>query len=181
MIRHGSRRAPLAVLFGALLAIAAGCGGSPSANDPSGAVQAALSAATSGGLAKLSDYSCAAKKGDIANAFGGVDTSALQAAGIDVTDLLGAMSMKFENVSTTQVSKSDSAATVHLSADLTIAFEEDKMRTIMKTMLAAASQPVDDATLDVAMGAMSAGLSRSSKVDEDVQLVNEGGKWLLCS
>lgn len=177
MIRHGSR----SLLLGAILVIAAACSGSPAANDPSGAVQAALGAATSGGIAKLADYTCAAKKGDIANAFGGMNLSALQSAGINLSDLLNAMSMKFENVSTTQVSKSDSAATVHLTADLTIAFDKDKMRSVMKTMLAAQGQAVDDATLDAAMGMMSSQLSRSSKIDEDVQLVSEGGKWLLCS
>jgi len=177
MIGRGAR----SLLLGGVLVIAAACGGSPSANDPSGAIQAAFSAATSGGLSKFADYTCAAKKGDLASAFAGVDTSALQAAGINVPDLLNAMSMKFENVSTTEVSKSSTAATVHVTADLTVAFDKDKMRTIMKTMLAAQGQPVDDATLDVAMNAMSAQLSRSSKIDEDVQLVNEGGKWLVCS
>jgi len=177
MIGRGAR----SLLLGAVLVMAAACGGAPAASDPSGTVQAALGAATSGGLAKLGDYTCAAKKGDLASAFGGVDTSALQAAGISLNDLLNALSMKFENVSTTEIAKSAAAATVHVTADLTVAFDKDKMRTIVKAMLAAQSQPVDDATLDVAMNAMSAQLSRSSKIDEDIQLVNEGGKWLVCS
>src|SRR5689334_22597636 len=83
MIGRGAR----SLLLGAVLVMAAGCGGAPAASDPSGTVQAALGAATTGGLAKLADYTCAAKKGDLASAFGGVDTSALQAAGISLNDL----------------------------------------------------------------------------------------------
>ena len=169
------------ILLGAVLVIAAACAGAPAAaNDPSGAVQAAMSAASSGGFAKLGDFACAAKKNDIANAFGGVNLSQLQAAGINPTDLFNAISLKFENVTTKEVTKSASAATVHLTADMTLSFDKEKMRAIMKTVIAAQGKAVDDSTLDTVMGMMTSQLSKSQKLDEDVAVVNEGGKWLLC-
>ena len=167
------------MLLGAVLLLAA-CGGAPSTNDPSSAVQAALSAA-SGGVTKLADFTCAAKKNDITAAFGAGSLSQLQAAGINPTDLFNAMSIKFDNVTTKETSKSSTAATVHMTADMTITFDKDKMRTVMKTVMAAQGQPVDDATLDTVMTMMSSQLSQTRKLDEDVSVVNEGGKWLLCS
>src|SRR5690349_9956566 len=166
------------LLAGAL--VAAACSGSPSTNDPSGAVQAAMSAASSGGFTKLADFACAARKGDIANTFGGGNLAQIQQAGLDPTDLFNAMSLKFENVTTKEVTKSDTAATVHLTADLSISFDKDKLRAMMKTMLAAQGQPVDDSTLDTVMAMMATQLTRSQKIDEDVAVVNEGGKWLIC-
>jgi hypothetical protein len=168
------------ILLGAVLVIVTACSGAPSTSDPSGAVQAAMSAASSGGFAKLGDFACAAKKNDIANAFGGVNLSQLQGAGINPTELFNAISLKFENVTTKEVTKSASAATVHLTADMTLSFDKDKMRAIMKTVIAAQGQAVDDATLDTVMGMMASQLSKSQKLDEDIAVVNEGGKWLLC-
>ena len=168
------------MLLGAVLLLVAACGGgAPSTNDPSGAVQAALSAAN-GGFTKLVDYTCAAKKSDFANAFGAGGLSQIQAAGVNPDDLFSAVSMKFENVATKEVSKSDTAATVHLTADMTIAFDKDKMRNVMKTVIAAQGQQVDDATLDGVMSAMTAQLTQTQKIDEDISVVNEGGKWLIC-
>ena len=168
------------MLLGAVLLVVAACGGTPSTSDPSGAVQAALSAA-SGGITKLADFTCAAKKDDITAAFGAGSLSQLQGAGVNPTDLFNAMSIKFDNVTTKEVSKSATNATVHMTADMTISFDKDKMRTVMKTVMAAQGQPVDDATIDGVLSVMSTQLSQTRKLDEDVSVVNEGGKWLLCS
>jgi hypothetical protein len=173
-----STRARALLLSGVVLLVAA-CGGAASTNDPSGAVQAALGAA-SGGITKLADFTCAAKKNDVTDAFGASSLSQLQGAGVNMNDLFGAVSIKFENVTTKETSKSDSAATVHMTADMTISFDKDKMKALMKTVLQAQGQPVDDAALDNLMAMMSTQLSQSQKLDEDVSVVNEGGKWLLC-
>jgi hypothetical protein len=40
---------------------------------------------------------------------------------------------------------------------------------------------VDDATIDATIGAMSSQMTQSQALDEDINLVQEGGKWLICS
>ncbi|HLO35770.1 MAG TPA: hypothetical protein VK194_06800 [Candidatus Deferrimicrobium sp.] len=169
-------------LLAALVLVAVACGGSPAAgtNDPAGAVQAAMSAISSGGVSKMVDYACAAKKGDIASAFGGGNLGGLESAGVKMDDLLNAMSMKFENVATKEVSKTDTTATVHVTADMTMTFDKEKMRAIMKTVLAAQGQPVDDTIVDAALNAMTGQLTQTQKLDEDLTVVNENGKWLIC-
>ncbi len=177
----GSIRAR-AALLGALMLVAVACGSTPgaAANDPAGSVQAAISAVQSGGFAKVTDFTCAAKKSDLTNAFGTGGLGALTQAGINPTDMFNAMTLAFENVATKEVSKTDKTAVVHLTADMKMTFDKDKMRAIMKTIMAANGAPTDDATLDAAMTAMTGSLSQSQKIDEDMNLVNEGGKWLIC-
>jgi hypothetical protein len=172
---------------GATLALAlaltlGACSGPPAANtgDPAGSVSAAFSAAQSGGIAKLSDFACAAHKNDIAKAFGGGDLSALSAAGIKPEDIAGAMTMSFENVTTKEVTKTDTEATVHVTSDVKMTIDQAKFKALMKTVMAAQGLPVDDATLDTMLTAMSAQLGKTTKLDEDVKVVKEDGKWLIC-
>jgi hypothetical protein len=175
---HSRRLAALACA----LAVALGaCSGGPAgaANDPAGVVQAALQAVNSGGLSKLSDYACAAKKNDL-SALGGGGLGTLTQAGISQADLLAAMSMSFADLAVTQTAKTDTTATVHVTGNSTITFDKDKMKGIMKTMLTAQGQQVNDAMVDAAMAAMTAQFATPQKLDETVNVVNEGGKWLVC-
>jgi hypothetical protein len=164
------------------LALAIGaCSGTPAANtdNPAGTVSAAFSAAQSGGISKLSDFACAAHKNDIAAAFGG-NLGGLALQGLKPEDLAGAMTMTFENVTTKEVSKTDTEAVVHVTADMKITIDKDKFKAVMKTIVAAQGLPVDDATIDAMLTPMAAQLAQTQKLDEDVTVVKEGGKWLLC-
>jgi hypothetical protein len=70
-----------------VLLAATGCGGAgPNTSDPGGTVTAALDAAKSGGLAKVVDFTCTAKKGNIGSLFGAAGLGAL-GGGADVTGL----------------------------------------------------------------------------------------------
>jgi hypothetical protein len=160
----------------------AACGGGPgaAANDPAGSVQAAMTAVSSGGFAKMAEFTCAAKKNDLAGAFGGGNLGALEAAGVKADDIFNAMSVSFSNISAKEVSKTDTAAKVHVTADMKMTVDQEKFKAILKTMMAAQGQPVDDATINAAMSAMASSLSQTQKVDEEIDVVNEGGKWLIC-
>ena len=169
-----------ALIVGLILTITA-CGGSAApANDPVGTVNAAIAAAQSGGIAKLTDFACAAHKNDIAGAFGGGDLSALTAAGIKPEDVFGAMTMSFANVSAKEVSKTDTTAKVHVTGDMTITFDKEKFKTIAKALLTAQGMPGDDTTVNAMVDAMAGQLSSAQKLDEDINVVNENGKWLIC-
>ena len=168
-----------ALVFALALALSA-CGGGSSANDPAGVVQAAYAAVSSGGISKIQDYVCAAKKGNLASLFGESNMAQLTAAGVNPDELFGAMSVSFANVAVTQTAKTDTSATVTVTGDTTVTFDQAKFRNIMKTILAAQGQPTDDATLDKAMALMAGQLTQTRKMNDTVQLTNEGGKWLIC-
>jgi hypothetical protein len=169
--------------LGLALALAVGaCGGGPggAANDPTGAVSGALAAAQSGGLGKLSDFACAAHKNDIMGAFGGGDLGTLTAAGVKPEDLFGAMTVSFANVTTKEVSKTDTAAKVHVTGDMSIKVDPEKFKTVAKALFTAQGLPADDATINAMVSGMANSLSSTQKIDSDVNVVNEGGKWLIC-
>jgi hypothetical protein len=181
MTRSIMRSTAIAV---ALVMSLAGCGaGAPNTSEPAGTVSAALDAAKSGGFAKLVDYTCAAKKSDFASLFGGGGSGlgGLAALGIDSNSLFDAMKVDFQDVKATETSKTADKATVHVTGKSTITFDAAKMKEIFKKVMAANGQPVDDATIDATITAMSGQLTQSQALDEDVNLVQEGGKWLICS
>jgi hypothetical protein len=164
-----------------LAALAVGCGGSvANQSEPAGAVKSALDSAQSGGIAALEGFACAANKDEIANMFGAGGLDSLEGLGVDADDLLGAMKMEFKDIQTTEKSKSGDNAIVNVKGTMTVTIDPAKMREFMKAMMEAQGQPVDDATLDMAIGAMSSQLSQSQPLDEDVEVVQEGGKWLIC-
>jgi hypothetical protein len=169
----------------AVIVSLAGCGaGAPNTSDPAGSVSAALDAARSGGFAKLVDYTCAAQKSNFASLFGGAGSGglgSLAALGIDANSLFDAMKVDFQDVKTTETSKTADKATVHVTGKTTITFDAAKMKEIFKKVMAANGQPVDDATIDATVSAMSGQLTQSQALDRDVNLVKEGDKWLICS
>jgi hypothetical protein len=163
------------------ITLAACGGGAPApANDPTGTVNAAFTAAQSGGLAKMTDFACAAHKDDLTKALGGADLGALSGTGINVDDLMSAMQVSFTNVSTKEVSKTDTTATVHVTADMKMTFDQAKFKTILKTMFTAKGLPADDATIDAMLAGMAGAMSQTQKLDEDLVLTKEGDKWLIC-
>ena len=169
-----------AVLIVSLVGCSGGLGGG-SQSDPAGAVKSAMDAAQSGGLAKLADYTCAAKKNDFASLFGGTGTTGgLGALGLTADDIAGAMKMEFKDIQTTETSKSGNNATVHVKGTMTITMDPTKMRDLMKKVMQAQGQPVDDATLNGIMTSMAGSMTTSQALDEDVAVVQENGKWVLC-
>lgn len=179
----GSIRVPRGAALVVVLGLALGaCSATPAANtdSPGGTVSAAFAAAQSGGITKLADFACAAHKNDIGAAFGGTDLSGLSALGVKPEDITGAMAMSFQNVATKEVTKSDTTATVRVTGDMKIAIDKDKFKALMKTVLSAQGAPVDDATLNTMMSAMSTQLDQTQKLDQDVTVVKEDGKWLIC-
>jgi hypothetical protein len=178
MIQRILRSAVISIVVAVSLA---GCGGAPAANsnEPAGAVKAAFDAAQAGGIAKLADFACAKNKDDIAYMFGG-GASQLGALGVDPNDVFDAMKVEFKDVQTTEKSKSGTLAVVHVTGSATVTLDPAKMREVLKSVLAAQGQPVDDATIDIAMNAMGSQLSQTQTMDEDINVVQEGGKWVLC-
>lgn len=168
------------LLGAAVLALAAcGGGGAPGA-DPVGTVTAGFNAAESGGLTAMVPFVCAAQRDNIAKMFGAGGMEQLTAAGVDPNELFGAMKFDFTDLKATESSRSGDKAVVHVTGKVAFTFDQAKFREIMKKVLETQGMPVDDATIDQMITAMGGSLSQTQDIDEDVNVVNEGGKWLMC-
>jgi hypothetical protein len=169
-----------AVVAVAMILAVAGCGSAaPNTSDPAGTVTSAMDAAKSGGFAKLADFVCAAKKGDISTLFGG-GAGSLSGLGVDANTLFDAIKIDFQDVKATETSKTGDTATVHVTGKTVTTIDPTKMKAVMKQMMTAQGLPADDATIDAALAGMSSQLTQSQTMDQDVTLKQEGGKWLIC-
>jgi hypothetical protein len=61
-----------------------------------------------------------------------------------------------------------------------MAVDSAKFREIFRKILEAQGVPVDDATLDLAMSTLDSTLSQTQDLNEDVKLIQENGKWVIC-
>ena len=176
------RRTSASALVAVVLAIAA-CTGSPlaDANAPVGAVNAAMAAAEAGGFTQLTEFMCQASKDDLTSAFGGGgELGGLAGAGLDPNELFSALKIDFQDTTVTEVSKSDSEATVHLKGKMAFAFDDAKMREVMRKILETQGIQATDQMIDVAMSTMESQLTQPQDIDEDMKLVQENGKWVIC-
>ena len=179
----GFKRTTAAALTAILLTIAA-CSALPGGgggNDPVSAANAALAAAESGGFGKLTEFACAAQKDSIASAFGSGDMSQLTSMGIDPNELFNSMKIDFQDMTVTPVSASGSDATVHMKGKVGITVDPAAARSLVKKILEAQNITATDAMVDAALSQMSGQFSQTNDIDEDVKMVQEDGKWLICS
>jgi hypothetical protein len=179
----GLKRTMTAALAAMLLTIAACSGGGigGGSDAPVGVVNSAIAAAESGGFAKLADFSCAANKEDFANAFGGGgDLGDLESAGVDPQQIFDAMKVDFQDITATESSKTDTEATVHIKGKLAMTFDEAKMKEVMKKIFEAQGVPATDEMITLALSQMGDTLSQTQDIDDDLKLVKENGKWLVC-
>lgn len=179
----GLKRATTAALTAMLLTIAAcsGLPGSGGGNDPVSAANNALAAAESGGFGKLTEFACAAQKDNIASAFGSGDMSQLTGLGIDPNELFSSMKIDFQDMAVTPVSVSGSDATVHMKGKVGITVDPAAARNLVKKILEAQNITATDEMIDAALSQMSGQLSQTNDIDEDVKMVQENGKWVICS
>jgi hypothetical protein len=181
----GFKRTTAAALIAVLLTIGA-CSGLPGGgggggNDPVSAANDALAAAESGGFGKLTEFACAAQKDSIANAFGSGDMSQLTSLGIDPNELFNSMKIDFQDMAVTPVSVSGSDATVHMKGKIAVSVDPAAARTLVKKILEAQNLTATDEMVDAALSQMSGSFSQTNDIDEDVKMVQENGKWVICS
>jgi len=129
----------------------------------------------------LRDYACAAKKGDVASAFGSGDMSQLTALGIDPNDVFNSMKIDFQDMAVTPVSASGSDATVHMKGKIAVTVDPAAARNLVKKILEAQNITATDEMIDAALSQMSGSFSQTNDIDEDVKMVQENGKWVICS
>ena len=174
----------LATALAAVALVAAACSGGPgggNTNDPVGTVNAAIAAAESGSFTALTEYMCQASKDDVTSAFGGGgDLGDLAGAGIDPDELFDAVKFDFQDQTVTEVSRSDTEATVHLKGNMAMTFDPEAMRNIVKQILEAQGIEANDQMIDLAMSTMEQQLSQTQPIDTDMKVIQENGKWVMC-
>ena len=98
------------------LLTACGGGGGAAANDPVGAVKAAMQAVVDKNFDQLAEMTCAAQKDKVKQTFN--PAGALGAAGVDAAKILDAMTITMQNAEYTKVSEEGDKAVVQMKGNL---------------------------------------------------------------
>ena len=159
------------VILGVVLSA---CGGA-SGSDPTSAVKDVFQAMQDKKFDTIGNYVCAAQRDQIVASLNPASSLASGlGSGLDPAKVLDAMTITLENMEYTKVSESGTNAVVHVKGTMSLKFDKDKLSALMK------SAGTDDASVQAALGMMDSMLGSGFPMDNDLNVVNEGGKWLVC-
>ena len=153
-------------------------GGGAAAADPTSALKDAMQAVVDKNFDKLAELTCAAKRDQVKDTFN--PATALGATGVDSAKILDAMTISLKDPTYTKVSEEGDKAVVQFKGAMSMKFDMTKFRAIMKDVLAAQGQTVTDAELDAGLAMIAGQLEQGQALDQKIDMVKEGGKWLMC-
>jgi hypothetical protein len=101
--------------------------------------------------------------------------------GVDTKKFSDALTIKFENLEVKEKSREGDKAVVSMKGKMSMTVAPDQLKELVKEALKASGQAdVTDEMVEMALGAMGDQFNFSQDMDEEVTVVNEGGKWLIC-
>ena len=160
------------------LLTACGGGGGAAANDPVGAVKAAMQAVVDKNFDQLAEMTCAAQKDKVKQTFN--PAGALGAAGVDAAKILDAMTITMQNAEYTKVSEEGDKAVVQMKGTLSLKFDKEKLKVVMQEVLKAQGQDVTDEQLAAGLDMLAGQMEQGQDMDQKVDVVKENGKWVFC-
>ena len=149
--------------------VLAACGGAPA--DPVCAVQGMFQALTNKQMDQVPNFVCAAQRDAVVAQF---NPAGSLGTGVDPKAALDAMTIALKDATYTKTSETGDKAVVHMKGTMTIAFDQAKMTALLK----ATGQ--DDATISQSLGFVAAMFAAGLPIDNDVNLIKENGKWVVC-
>jgi hypothetical protein len=180
----GRRRAWLVAglaLVGLVACQGSGGGGGAAAGTPEAAVQNVLDALREERFSDIGPMVCSAKRDQILRQIDIATALASSAPGIDPQEILDAMTMAFDDLQVTRLSEAGDKALVSVKGKLTIAIDEAKARDLVRAMLTATGKTPTDEQVDRFLPILTAQLEKGQPIDSQVEVVREGGAWLVCS
>jgi hypothetical protein len=167
----------IAVIVMSALLSACGGGGAAAA-DPTSALKDAMQAVVDKNFDKLAELTCAAKRAEVKDTFN--PATALGATGVDSAKILDAMTIALKDPTYSKVSEEGDKAVVQFKGTMAMKFDMAKFKVIMKEVLSAQGQTVTDAELDAGLAMIAGQLEQGQELDQKIDMVKEGGKWLMC-
>jgi hypothetical protein len=167
------------------LALAAcGGGGNGDDGDPTGTVNDLFKAIESKQFDKIPDFACAAQKEEVSQTFdfGSIIAGSLGGADVDPQMILDALTFKLSGLEITEKSKSGDKAVVHAKGRLEMTVDPEKFKDVVRELLKQQGiGEVADELLDQFAGpVMEQFEDFSTDLDDDIALVKEGTKWVIC-
>ena len=163
------------IVMGVLLTA---CGGGSSGADPVSAVKDLMQAVQDKKFDTIGTLVCAAQKDAVTKTFD--PSAALSGSGIDAKAMLDAMTITMSNVEYTQKSVTGDNAVVSLKGTMNIKIDRDKFKPILQQILKSTGQDASDALVNQVMDQALSSLEKGTDLAQDMVVVKENGKWVVC-
>jgi hypothetical protein len=177
------RRAFLVLVLAFGLVLAA-CGGGGGDEDTTGVVKDLFNAIETKNFEKIPDFACADQKQQVRETFdfGAIMTEALGGADADPQTILDMLTFQVSNLEVEEKSKSGDTATLHVKGRIEMTVNPEKFNDVVRELLKAQGMgDVSDELIDQFAGPMLEQFEDFSvDLDDDLRVVKEEGKWLVC-
>jgi hypothetical protein len=165
------------VLLGAMTLAA--CGGGGGGSQPTEVVEKVVSAMGTLDVQEARQYFCEEQKSALDETLN-TGFADLEAMGLNADELLSAFKLNMKDMKYEEVSKGDDSAVVHVSGNMSVDFDTEKLKEFLKKAMEASGQEVDEQGLDFMVGMFQSMSGQEAPIDGDVKMVKENGDWLVC-
>jgi hypothetical protein len=164
-------------LFLTLVLVA--CGGGGTSDAPVDVVKSVVKAMEDLDVDAASKHFCDARKAELDDTLAS-GFEELEALGMDPDELLEAIKLEMKDMSYEEKSKDGDKAVVGVSGTLSLGFDTEKLRSLLKQVAEAAGQTVTDEELDLVVGMFGAMAGQEAPFEGEVELIKEDGDWVVC-
>jgi hypothetical protein len=168
------------VLIGLFLTLAlAACGKGGGGDEPAKVAENVMKALGKMDIDGASEFFCEARRTELEDALTG-DLGELEAMGMDADELLDAFKITLTDMKYEEKSQDGDKAIVHITGSMKLEFDSDKLKDFFKKAAEAAGETVTDEELDFIVEMIASSAAQEEDLDEDVELIKEDGKWVVC-
>jgi hypothetical protein len=171
----------LALILGLVLAA---CGGGGDDGDATGVVKDLFNAIEAKDFDKIPDFACVAQKQEVRETFdfGAIMTEALGGADVDPQTILDMLTFQVSNLEVEEKSRSGDTATIHVKGRIEMTVDPEKFNDVVRELLKAQGMgDVSDELIEQFAGPMLEQFEDfGTDLDDDLRVIKEEGKWLVC-
>jgi hypothetical protein len=154
--------------------------GGGSSNSPTGTVSQVFRLIEAGQFDKVPDQACTAYKAQAAQSFNFASSLGSVLPGVTADQVASAIHITTSDLVITEQSRSGNNAVVKVTGTLKLSVDEARFREVIKSVLGASGQSVDDSVIAATMTQLTGFLNTTQKIDTTINVVNEGGSWKIC-
>lgn len=153
-------------------------------DDPTTPVDDVLTAFAEARYADAASFFCAAQEDGALGGLSQIDALAQMGMGDDLDLLFGALAVDVSGLEVGVVEEGTDEAVVGVNGTIEVGFDEDGLIALVAAMLSTDEAPLDEevirSMLPAVMPQIEAMVGGSVDVDQEVAVVREDGRWLVC-
>jgi hypothetical protein len=155
------------------------CGSDDSGSAPSDVVASVVDAMQTLDVDKASGFFCDEMAGEM-DASLTEGFAELEDLGLNPDELLDAFKLNMDDLEYEEKSKEGDEAVVHVSGNMSMEFDTEKLKGFFKKTAEASGQEVSDQELEFIVGIFDSMGGQEAPLDGDVKLIKEDGDWVVC-